>query len=135
MMRQARRVIWCGLLLLGAGHATASSAAEQASDAAGPPLDPGSGLVIDAGWELVRGHCTACHSARLVTQNRGSRETWLSMIRWMQDSQGLWPFDAATEEAILDYLARNYAPAASSRRAPIAPELLPAKPHARRGAS
>ena len=129
-----------GLLLVGAGPSVASNAAGEAASvpvpqAAGPQVDPGSGLVIDAGWELVLGHCTACHSARLVTQNRGSRETWLSMIRWMQESQGLWPFDTVTEDAILDYLSRNYAPAASSRRAPLARELLPANPHAPQGAS
>lgn len=93
-----------------------------------PALDPASGLVVADGWEAVRANCSACHSLKLVTQNRGSRETWASMIRWMQKTQGLWPFDAATEATILDYLARNYAPAAQFRRAPLAPELLPADP-------
>lgn len=88
-------------------------------------IDPASGLIIDTGWELVRGHCAACHSIKLVTQNRGSLETWESMIRWMQETQGLWQFDPATETAILNYLAKNYAPAASYRRAPLPPELRP----------
>ena len=99
----------------------------------GPELDPISGLIIDEGWEMVRGTCAACHSASLVTQNRGSRETWLEMIRWMQESQGLWPLDPAMEATILDYLARNYPPAASSRRAPLSPELMPNNPYDDKG--
>jgi hypothetical protein len=85
-------------------------------------VDPKSGLVIAEQWELVRAHCGACHSTRLVTQNRGDRESWLAMIRWMQDSQGLWQFDAATESAILDYLASNYAAALDAA-------LLPPNPY------
>ena len=87
--------------------------------------DPATGLVIDDHWELVRAHCIACHSTQLVTQNRGSRETWLALIRWMQDSQGLWAFDATTETAILDYLEKNYAPLPASRRMALPPELMP----------
>lgn len=94
-----------------------------------PSIDPASGLIIDEGWELVRGTCAACHSASLVTQNRGDRETWEGMIRWMQESQGLWPLDPQTEAAILDYLAKNYAPVGSSRRAPLPSELMPANPY------
>ena len=41
-------------------------------------------------WQIVAAHCGACHSTRLVTQNRGSRETWLHMIRWMQDNGKTW---------------------------------------------
>lgn len=122
----------CACLVLAPGQPGFADAAESGPAAL---LDPISGLVMDEGWELVRGHCSACHSPRLVTQNRGSRATWLSMIRWMQDSQGLWEFEAATEAAILDYLARNYGPVASSRRAPVAPELLPANPYTRKDSS
>jgi hypothetical protein len=92
-------------------------------------LDPDSGLAIDEHWELVKAHCSACHSPRLVTQNRGNRQTWLAMIRWMQDSQGLWAFDPVTESAILDYLEKNYAPSAAYRRAPISQPLMPANPY------
>jgi cytochrome c5 len=102
---------------------------QEAASTAAPRVDPNSGLVIDEGWELVLGHCAACHSASLVTQNRGSRETWEDMIRWMQETQGLWPLDPKTESIILDYLARNYPPAASSRRQPLPAEFLPANPY------
>jgi hypothetical protein len=74
-----------------------------------------SGLVTAEGWELVLRNCTACHSGKLVTQNRASREGWEKMIRWMQESQGLWPL-GEVEPQILDYLAANYAPQENSRR-------------------
>ncbi|MDX1697152.1 MAG: hypothetical protein R3308_02650 [Thiohalobacterales bacterium] len=78
--------------------------------AASPDTDPDTGLVMAEGWETVRNNCTPCHSASLVTQNRMSRERWLETIRWMQRTQGLWKFDPATEDGILDYLESNYAP-------------------------
>jgi hypothetical protein len=91
-------------------------------------VDVDSGLIIAEHWELVRAHCSACHSAKLVAQNRGNRRTWLDMIRWMQDSQGLWQFDVATESAILDYLETNYGPSEVHRRQPINPDLMPDNP-------
>lgn len=88
-------------------------------------IDPGTGLKIAAGWELVRAHCGACHSHKLVTSQRADRQTWLDIIRWMQSTQNLWPFDATTESTILDYLAKNYPPQPGRRRAPIRPGLMP----------
>lgn len=74
------------------------------------------GFIAAEGWETVRASCTGCHSAKLVTQNRATRDGWKTMIRWMQETQGLW--DLGEQEAtILDYLAANYAPEESSRRA------------------
>jgi hypothetical protein len=96
--------------------------------AADKPLDAESGMVIDENWQLVKAHCTVCHSAKLLTQQRGSRETWLHLIRWMQDTQGLWQFDEITQSSILDYLELNYAPSAVSRRNPLAPSLMPPRP-------
>jgi hypothetical protein len=81
-------------------------------------VDPDSGLVVAPGYEQVRAQCTVCHSARLVTQNRASREGWQQMIRWMQESQGLWPLGDA-EPLILDYLEQNYGPRPRGRRAPL----------------
>lgn len=91
----------------------------------GAPVDAATGLVIAENWELVRAHCTVCHSAGQLTRQRGSRETWAALIRWMQKTQGLWQFDPVTENRILDYLADNYPPAPSARRAPLPPELMP----------
>jgi len=81
--------------------------------------DPASGLVQAEGWETVLANCSGCHSINLVTQNRGDREHWLKLIRWMQDSQNLWDLGAA-EPTILDYLAEHYgAPAVIPRRIPL----------------
>lgn len=82
-----------------------------------------SGLIYAEGFDLVRGTCTACHSAKLVTQNRATRAGWEEMIRWMQAKQGLWDL-GANEPAILDYLATNYAPEETGRRPNIDVEAI-----------
>lgn len=74
------------------------------------------GLIYDEGFEIVRATCTACHSAKLVTQNRATKEGWTQMIRWMQETQGLWDL-GANEGPIVSYLAKNYAPEEIGRRA------------------
>jgi len=86
--------------------------------------DPITGFVIAQHYEIVRAHCTACHSAKLVTQNRMTRENWLATIHWMQKSQGLWPL-GEQEPKILDYLESYYSPIAISRRPPIPRHLMP----------
>lgn len=86
-------------------------------------IDPASGFVIKPSFEMVRAHCTACHSAKLVTQNHMSRERWLSTIRWMQETQNLWPLPQ--EELILDYLSANYGERTTGRRAPLPASLMP----------
>ena len=108
-----------GLLLLGLVSAPAL-AVEQ---------DPQTGFNMAPGWETVRNNCTACHSSKLITQNSGSREHWLSLIRWMQDKQGLWQFDANTEQTILDYLSSEYGPKAGARRQPLRADQLPDNPY------
>ena len=92
-------------------------------------IDPLSGLKMDKNWELVRAACTTCHSAKQITQQRGTAEQWLSMIRWMQKKQNLWAFDEITEERIVVYLAENYPPSAARRRAALASDLLPPNPY------
>ncbi|MFM1875208.1 MAG: hypothetical protein RL266_945 [Bacteroidota bacterium] len=68
--------------------------------------------------QLVINNCTSCHSAQMVTQNRATREGWLTMIRWMQETQNLWDLGEA-EPLILDYLAKYYAPEKAGRRQPL----------------
>ncbi len=96
-----------------------------------PALDPATGLIMARDWEIVRANCTPCHSAKLVTQQRGTAEQWLTMIRWMQAKQNLWPFDENTESRIIAYLANNYPPDAARRRAAIPPALMPPNPYSR----
>lgn len=94
-------------------------------------------LAAGNGSQLVRAHCGGCHSLRLVTANRASRDGWLHMIRWMQKKQNLWPLDAETEDTILGYLATyyaadyaaDYARIEQPRRPPLAAHLLPPTPN------
>lgn len=81
------------------------------------------GLIYAEGFDIVRRTCTACHSAKLVTQNRASREGWTEMIRWMQAKQGLWDL-GDSEPAILNYLAAHYAPEEIGRRANLDVEAI-----------
>lgn len=107
------------LLILGLASAPVI-AAEQ---------DPQTGFIMAPGWETVRNNCIACHSANLVTQNSGSREHWLSLIRWMQDTQGLWAFDESTENTILEYLSTHYGPKKDARRPALRADQLPENPY------
>lgn len=81
-------------------------------------IDKDSGLVVDDNMELIVANCSACHSLKLVTQSSGTRQQWLDMIRYMQKNQGLWDL-GDMEKPILDYLAKNYAPTKTYRRAPL----------------
>ncbi len=73
------------------------------------------GLVDAAGLPLVIAHCTGCHSAKLITQNRLSKDGWREAIKWMQETQNLWDL-GEDEEAVIAYLSKNYAPTAKGRR-------------------
>ena len=76
------------------------------------------GLIDDKGLPLVIAHCTSCHSAKLITQNRLSKEGWQETIKWMQETQNLW--DLGDDElSIVSYLAKNYAPVQKGRREPL----------------
>ena len=81
-------------------------------------------LKAGAGSKIVSQTCIPCHSLKLVTQNRADRQGWLSMIRWMQEKQGLWQL-GENEDKILDYLSTYYGPKKSFRRAPLPVELMP----------
>ncbi len=78
-------------------------------------LDPDSGLRIDPNLMLVKANCTACHSSKLITMNRMSRERWKETIRWMQEKQNLWDL-GESEPLVLDYLEKYYAPEPQATR-------------------
>lgn len=78
----------------------------------------GTGLVAGEGLSLVIANCTGCHSAKLITQNRATKEGWVRVIRWMQETQNLWDL-GENEEAIVSYLAKYYAPEEKGRRLPL----------------
>lgn len=65
------------------------------------------GLKEGVGLMTVITHCTACHSAQLITQNRMSKERWNATIRWMQETQNLWEL-GENQEVIVNYLVENY---------------------------
>jgi hypothetical protein len=73
------------------------------------------GLIEDEGLMTVVAHCTACHSAQLVTQNRMNKERWNATIRWMQETQNLWDL-GENQEIIVNYLVKNYPPEEKGRR-------------------
>lgn len=88
--------------------------------------DQETGLKIAEGLEEVKINCTVCHSSSFIIQSRLDREEWLSTIRWMQETQGLWEFDPKTEDIILTYLSTQYPQIGTSRRRlPIKEELMP----------
>ncbi len=81
-------------------------------------IDVATGFIAEGDYLIVKSTCTACHSAKLVTQNRATRDGWLDMIRWMQRTQKLWDL-GDNEDKILDYLAKHYGPEDQGRRAPL----------------
>ena len=88
------------------------------------PLAFADDLVDGEGVNLVRGHCSACHSLSIVTSQRGDRQYWLNLIRWMQATQNLWQIPKEHEEAILTYLAKHYAETEWGRRPNLPPSLI-----------
>ncbi|MDG1571559.1 monoheme cytochrome C [Robiginitalea sp. M366] len=95
--------------------AAADAVAEEDWDKVEDGIHVRTGFVAEEGYMTVVNNCTNCHSARLVTQNRMSRESWEATIRWMQQTQNLWDL-GNNEEIILNYLATNYAPQKKGRR-------------------
>ena len=73
------------------------------------------GFIASDGMQQVINNCTNCHSAKLVTQNKLSKEGWTATIRWMQKTQNLWDL-GENEGIIIDYLSKNYGPIKKGRR-------------------
>ena len=73
------------------------------------------GLKEGKGLMTVVAHCTACHSAQLIIQNRMNKERWNATIRWMQETQNLWPL-GKDQEVIVNYLVKNYPVYVKGRR-------------------
>ena len=117
-MRTLTKII--GTLALSAVFALSANAAKA-------KLDKESGLKIAPGMDIVKANCTVCHSAKFITLQKGDRDTWKQMIVWMQKTQGLWEFDAKTEDTILTYLETNYPPGKSSRRPNLKLKDMPVK--------
>ena len=73
------------------------------------------GFVDAEGMMTVVRNCTACHSSKLILQNRMNADRWNATIKWMQQTQNL-PDLGKNQEIIVNYLATNYPPVDSGRR-------------------
>lgn len=73
------------------------------------------GLKEGEGLLTVVTHCTACHSAEIIIQNRMDKERWNATIRWMQETQNLWDL-GDKQEVIVSYLVNNYPVVKKGRR-------------------
>jgi hypothetical protein len=113
-----RELFWTSLLVIIIGCQKSTQLTEVDSQVESIQTDSISGLMVDENFELVRAQCTACHSAKLITQNSASRVGWEQMIRWMQKDQGLWDL-GENEPLILDYLSKHYGLQQKGRRAPL----------------
>ena len=101
------RGAFCLLALIGWGSwalAERSLAFAQDEDAAlaAMPDHPGKEVVFYA--------CNACHSIRLVTQQRLPLERWDQLLDWMVAEQGMAELTAEERRVILQYLATQYGP-------------------------
>ena len=76
------------------------------------------GLIVSEGYRAVIENCTSCHSASLVIQNRMDAKGWEATIRWMQETQNLWPL-GEKENVIINYLVQNYPVEKQGRRQPL----------------
>jgi hypothetical protein len=110
-MKTLLKLIFCVSLLASLAQAT--------------EIDKESGLIVSKGIETVKTNCTVCHSAKFIILQKGDRDTWKSMIRWMQKTQGLWEFTPEVEDEILTYLETNYPPGDISRRPNLKAKDLP----------
>jgi len=123
----AGRTGWAVLCIaIGIAFSCQGTAAEGDEKAA---VDPASGMIIAKDWELALAMCSGCHSPKLITSYGGTRQTWASLIDWMQKTQGLWPIEASMEDRILDYLAANYPPGEASRRRNLPISARPPNPY------
>jgi hypothetical protein len=65
------------------------------------------GLPAGPGQEETYYNCNACHSIRLVTQQRLSRERWDEILDEMVAKQGMPPLPDEERALVLGYLAEH----------------------------
>lgn len=74
------------------------------------------GLPEDEGREEVAIYCSACHSLRLVIQQRLPRHRWEELLVWMNEKQGMERLEPDEERLVIDYLSKHLAPRPRKRR-------------------
>lgn len=72
------------------------------------PADPFGGLPQTDGYDLVAAYCSACHSLRIVMQQRLTPERWDELLDWMVQKQGMIEPDAEIRAQIRAYLVRHF---------------------------
>ncbi len=60
--------------------------------------------------EVVRGHCSVCHSFRLVEQQRLDRANWEWVLEDMIVKYGATWIDERLGERMVDFLVKHYGP-------------------------
>ncbi|MGB0390005.1 MAG: monoheme cytochrome C [Salibacteraceae bacterium] len=76
------------------------------------------GFIAKGDYGLVIQNCLACHSSKLITENRMDVKGWTQTIEWMQETQNLWPL-GENKEKIAIYLGEYYKPEKVGRRKPL----------------
>ena len=61
-----------------------------------------------AGREEVEIYCAACHSLKIVVQQRLSRDAWDETLVWMVEEQAMDPLSRDERKLVLDYLATHF---------------------------
>ena len=61
-----------------------------------------------AGREEVEIYCAACHSLKIVVQQRLSRDAWDETLVWMVEEQAMDPLSEEERRLVLDYLATHF---------------------------
>lgn len=74
------------------------------------------GVAAHEGREEVVAYCGACHSLKLVTQQRLPRYRWEELMVWMHEKQGMPKLPEEEEQLIVDYLAEHLGPPPRRRR-------------------
>ena len=64
------------------------------------------GLPRGPGVEDVYVICGACHSVKLVKQQRMNRDNWADTLEYMVEEQAMEQLDAEDLKLVLDYLAK-----------------------------
>lgn len=81
---------------------------EAGANAVFNPADPYGGLPQTEGYDLVAAYCSACHSLRVVMQQRPTPRRWDELLDWMVEKQGMAEPDPETRAAIRAYLVRHF---------------------------
>jgi hypothetical protein len=101
---------WLGIASVAIGLAV------SAGPALAQPDDETFGLPEGKGRDEVMAYCAACHSLKLVSQQRLPRFVWEELLVTMTVRHGMPKLPPEDEKLVLDYLAEKLGPPASRRR-------------------